>query len=292
MSSLAGLPPLLAAWNWEERPSASDLEVKAGDLWVLSWDGNYWGLACIAAVRQRYVLGWPVTLPQEPAFAPALVVDRTPVTSTLLVWPTRETGLGMHLLHRPLGRLIHPARIQRIAWALEDGEDPGLPFARGSAADPSNSEEDAAFVQRWAELCFHTWPESTPRYLSETRIKNAGGTAMRAAECLGMTPPELRPLWTGAQAASDDQLNALAADLEVEPSKLLADDPMHEAVERLAMPLFKDPLLALASRAGITEGAARARARGQYALAARNDSLKVGDSRLLDAIKRASEADD
>lgn len=233
-----------------------------------------------------------MSVPDESAFAPALVVNQTPVTSTLMVWPNRETGLGMHLLHRPLGRLIDPARIQRIAWALEDGEDPGMPFARGSAADEANAEADEALVERWAALCFHTWPESAPRYLSETRIKNAGGNAMRAAKCFNLTPPELRPLWTGVQVASQDQVHALAADLGVEASELLADDPMREAVERLAVPLFKEPLLALASRAGISEGAARARVRGQYALAARDDSLGVSDARLLDAIKRASSADD
>ena len=292
MSNLAGLPTILAARNWDERPSVADLEVKAGDLWVMSWDGTYQGLVCVAAVKQGYILGWPVTLPEEPAFVPALVVDQTPVGSSLLIWPTRETGLGMHLLHRPLGRLVDPAHIQRIAWALEDGEDPGLPFARGSAADETNTAADEAMVERWAALCFHTWPESTRRYLSETSIKKAGGTSLRAARCLSLAPPDLRPLWTGEQPASDEQVNALAADLGVEASELLADDPMREAVERLAVPLFKEPLLALASRAGITEGAARARVRGQYALAARDDTLSVSDSRLLDAIKRASEPDD
>lgn len=290
MSNLAGLPPLLAARNWDERPSAADLEVKAGDLWMMSWDGTYQGLVCVAAVKQGYILGWPVTLPDEPAFAPALVVDRTLLGSSVLLWPTLETGLGMHLLHRPLGRLIDPRSIQRIAWALEEGEDPGLPFARGSAADAANAQADEAMVERWAELCFHTWPESAPSYLSETSIKKAGGTAARAATSLNLTPVALRPLWTGVQPATEEQVNALAADLGVEASELLADDPLREAVDRLAVPLFKEPLLALASRAGITEGAARARARGEYALAARDDSLAVSDNRLLDAIKRATES--
>jgi len=92
------------------------------------------------------------------------------------------------------------------------------------------------------------------------------------------------------QAATEDQVNALAADLGVEASELLADDPLREAVDRLAAPLFKEPLLELASRKGIPEGVARSRARGQYALAARDDSLGVSDTRLLDAINRAAES--
>ena len=178
MSTLAGLPPALADHDWSEQP-ASGLSVFAGDLWVLSWDGTYRGLVCVAAVKDGYILGWPVTLADQPAFAPALVVARSPLNSPVNLWPTRETGLGMHLLHKPLGKLLDPEAIQPLSWALEDGEDPGLPFASGSAADPANAAADEAMVERWETLCFHTWPESTsPQYLSETKVKRAGGTAM------------------------------------------------------------------------------------------------------------------
>ncbi len=292
MAHLAGLPPVLSSRDGSESLKAADLEVMAGDLWVMSWDCSYLGLVCVAAVKQGYILGWPVTLPEEPAFAPALVVNHTPLRMPLFLWPTRETGLGMHLLHWPLGRLINPQSIQRIAWALEDGEDPGMPFAPGAAADAANTEADEAMVERWASLCFHTWPETRTLYLSETKIKNAGGIASRIADCLGLSSVDLRSLWTGVQPASEEQLAKVAHVLGVEASTLLADDPMGEAVERLAAPLFKEPLLSLASHVGITEGAARDHARSQYALAARDDSLEVSDTRLMDAIKRAADAND
>lgn len=292
MAHLAGLPPVLSSRDGSESLKAADLEVMAGDLWVMSWDCSYLGLVCVAAVKQGYILGWPVTLPEEPAFAPALVVNHTPLRMPLFLWLTRETGLGMHLLHWPLGRLINPQSIQRIAWALEDGEDPGMPFAPGAAADAANTEADEAMVERWASLCFHTWPETRTLYLSETKIKNAGGIASRIADCLGLSSVDLRSLWTGVQPASEEQLAKVAHVLGVEASTLLADDPMGEAVERLAAPLFKEPLLSLASHVGITEGAARDHARSQYALAARDDSLEVSDTRLMDAIKRAADAND
>ncbi len=292
MAHLTGLPPVLSSRDGSESPNPADLEVMAGDLWAMSWDRSYLGLVCVAAVKQGYILGWPVTLPDEPVFAPALVVNHTPLRTPLFLWPTRETGLGMHLLHWPLGRLINPQSIQRIAWAMEDGEDPGIPFAPGSAADAANTEADEAMVERWASLCFHTWPEAGARYLSETKIKNAGGTASRMADCLGLSAVDLRPLWTGVQPASEEQLAEVARVLGVEASTLLDDDPMGEAVERLAAPLFKEPLLGLASHVGITEGVARDRARSQYALAARDDSLEVSDTRLMDAIRRAAEAND
>lgn len=238
VSNLIDLPELIADQNWDESPNAADLEVKPGDLWIMSWDGTYRGLVCVAAVKQGYILGWPVTLPDEPAFAPALVVYNTPLVAPLFVWPTRETGLGLHLLHRPLGRLVDPRNIQQIAWSLEDGEYPGMPFARGSATESTNIEADEAMVMYWEALCFHTWLESTPLYLSEKSIKVAGGTAARVAACLDLTPIELRPIWTGTQPASEDQVTALADDLGVDASSLLAGDPMHEAVSRLSSPIF------------------------------------------------------
>lgn len=291
MSRLEGLPSLVAARDWDEQLSDADLEIKAGDLWVLSWNDTYQGLVLVAAAKHGFILGWPVTLPDEPAFAPALVLDNTPLGSPVLLWPTRETGLGVHLLHRPLGRLLDPRHIQRIAWAMEDGGDPGVPFAQGSATDLNNLAADAELVERWAALCFHTWPSQAPLYLSETRIKSVGGSAARAARSLNLAPPAFRPLWTGVQPVTQEQVAALASDLGVSSLTLLADDPLHAAVERLSDPLFKEPLLALAALRKITEGEARDRARGQYALAARDDTLAVSDTRLLDAIKRAQAGD-
>lgn len=288
MSDLMDLPPAIAALNWDEEPSTSQLEVQEGDLWVMTWNRVYRGLVCVASAKQGYILGWPVTLPGEPAFAPALIVNDAPLGFPLFMWPTRETGLGSHLLHRPLGRLIDPQHIQRIAWALDDGDPPGLPFASGLATDAANASADKAMVEWWAALCFHTWPESVPLYLSENSIKRAGGTAKRAADSLHLTPTELRPLWTGVQPATERQVLVLADDLGVDASALLAGDPMQGAVDRLSSPRFKQPLLDLASTVKISEGSARDRARSQYALAARDDSLGLSDDRLLDAIKRAA----
>lgn len=287
MHGLTGLPASLQSWTVTYPHNTQETEpvaVNPGDLWVLSWDGAYLGSVCLAAVNQSegFVLGWPVTWPGEPAFAPALVVQ------SLHLWPTRETGLGMHLLHQCLGRLIDPNRIQQVAWAMEDGEDPGLPFASGSAQDAANEAADEAFVEAWASLCFHTWPDRAPTYLSEPGIKAAGGNAARAARCLGLAPVQLRPIWTGVSPLSSRQVDALADDLGVEPGRLIGDDPLLPAMNRLAHPRFKGDLLDAASRARISEGESRDRTRAEYALAARDDTTAVSDARLTDAIKRVA----
>lgn len=47
---------------------------KVGELWLLSWDRSFLGLACIAEIHDDFVSAWPVTLPAEASFAPALMV--------------------------------------------------------------------------------------------------------------------------------------------------------------------------------------------------------------------------
>ncbi|WP_143813899.1 hypothetical protein [Luteococcus japonicus] len=285
MSRLLDVPQVLQpaiSANAAER----DLEPCAGDLWVLSWDGRYLGLAMIAAVKPDYVLAWPVTLPSDLAFAPALVLEQSPIGSPLTLWPTREIGMGMHLLHQPLGRLLDAKRIQPIAWALEDGENPGLPFASGSASDEANRDADEEFVNRWTDLCFHVWPSHSHRFLSESKIKNLGGSAAKAAKVLGLTPPLLRPLWTGVTPATEEQVQALATGLGFEVADILGEDPLARVTRRIAHPQFKQPLVDLADARQWSEEMARDSTRENYALAARDDSRTVVDQRIVDAIKR------
>lgn len=143
-------------------------------------------------------------------------------------------------------------------------------------------------MEAWAALCFHTWPDSAPTYLSEPGIKAAGGNAARAARCLGLAPVQLRRFWTGVLPVSGKQIAALAEDLGVEPGRLIGEDPLLPAMNRLAHPRFKTDLLNAASRVRISEGESRDRTRAEYALAARDDTTGVSNARLADAIKRVA----
>lgn len=113
---------------WER--GLADTALRPGDLWVLSWDGRTVGHAVISAVKDGYVLVWPVTLPGEPAFAPGLTISPSPLGEPVVVWPTRETGIGLYLLDRSLGRLLDQQRLREISDALDAGVDPGRPSLR------------------------------------------------------------------------------------------------------------------------------------------------------------------
>lgn len=149
---------------------AQSEQVRAGDLWVLSWDGEVVGLAAIAAAKHGFVLAWPVTLPGEVSFAPGLVVENSPLGVPVTLWPTRETGIGDHLLDRSLGQLLLPDRIRPISFALDDSDDPGLAFAPGSARDSDNTEADRLMVDHWTELCFNAGGAEEGSFLDSAKV--------------------------------------------------------------------------------------------------------------------------
>ncbi len=245
-----------------------DPEVRPGDLWILSWDNKFLGLALIAAVKQGYVLAWPVTLAGEPRYAPALVVEDSPLGASLAVWPSREVGLGNHLLHRSLGPMIGADRIQPIAWAMEDGADPGLPFAEGAANDEANRAHDEQFLARWSDICFHTWPTKAMQVLSSEKIRRLGGSASAIAKTLGLESPAVaRPLWTGVLAITEAQAETAARSLGVDVPDVLGEDPFADVVARMTHPKFKAAVEQVAQTNQMTEGQVRDAARCEFALA-------------------------
>jgi hypothetical protein len=270
---------------WDE--GVSDTEVRPGDLWILTWDEEVLGLAVIAAAKHGFVLAWPVTLPGEVSFSPGLVVDDSPLGVPVTLWATRETGIGNHLLDRNLGRLLDPDRIRPLSFALDDGDDPGLAFAAGSAQDPDNADADRLLVEHWTELCFNTGGAEEGVFLDSSKIQQAGGIARIVGEALGLGPQEVRPLLTGVLPITAEQLDVVAQRLEVEGESLVGTDPLADVVIDLAQPSFKRQIVARTAETGAGEAAIRRSARREFALAARNDGDALRESKLRDAISRA-----
>jgi hypothetical protein len=92
-----------------------------GDLWLLSWDGKALGLAVISGVADGYVLVWPVALPSDVVFRPAVEVPQSPLGVPVAIWPTRETGVGNHVLHRRFGALLSEEVMAAVAEAVGEG---------------------------------------------------------------------------------------------------------------------------------------------------------------------------
>jgi hypothetical protein len=287
VSDLKGLPEPLADIVHGSSPVES-VDVRPGDLWSLSWDGFYLGLALVAAVKSTFVLAWPVSGNDEIVFAPALALPGRSSRFASYVWPTRETGLALDLLHCAVGPGLPADRIPAIAWALEDGTDPGLPFASGGATDPENVLADESMIDRWTALCYHAWPPEERSYFSSLAFQHLGGTARSAADALEIDATELRELWRGLTPPSEEAAARLAESVGSPLEAVLGPDPLGKVVARLANPAFKLQLLEAAASRGLSEGEVRDAVRTEYALAARDDTLAISDDRLRDAIRRVA----
>jgi transcriptional regulator with XRE-family HTH domain len=265
-----------AGWN-----SSLGTALEVGDLWLLSWDQEALGLAVIAGIAPTFVLVWPVGLPDDEAFPPAIEVPSSHLSAGLSVWPTRETGVGIHLLDRCFGRLMSP---RAMALTAEAAEDPVAepPYPLVDVRPPGLEIEEASdrLVDRWESICFHTWPrvEAGNSPLSVARLRKAGLSLEDVAVALGLDTPDAVALFRGERFPTEDVVRVLAERASVEVEELL-DVP--EVVQIMATPVFKHEVMMLAQRLGIDELRARELVRGDLALAARSEGR-------LDVLVRAA----
>lgn len=258
---------------------------EVGDLWLLSWDGDALELAVVSAVAQSFVLVWPVTMSDDPAFRPAIVLAESPLGIPLHAWPTRETGVGLHLLHRRFGPALSARTMRVIEEALEEGETPPLPFAQANIAVSEIEGASDALVERWEAICLHQWPRgelgASPFDAEVLRV--AGLEVGELADLLDVSIPEAVGFVRGETTPMPRQVELVAAALDVDPPAVLQNG-LDADSRLLVSPIFKDDLLRIASLRQTDEGGARELVRSQFALAARSD----GDprSRLIAAIAR------
>ena len=250
---------------------------EVGDLWLISWNGEALALAVLASTRDTFTLCWPVTLSDAPVFAPALEVPSTLLDVPLLVWPTRETGIGLHMLHRRLGRLLTAKTMSLIDVAVETGgRDFPLPLASYTVDGEEAERESDEMVDRWERICLNTWPEIVPGSspFNADAFREAHLYAGDLAGILGITVPAAVSLVRGESVPSAAQLEMVAVAIGRDAEALL-DAGSDAGARLLVQPVFKESLVELARIREFSEADARNLARGEFALAARSD----GDDR-------------
>ena len=281
------VPPEVVAGAGSERQvtGRADFDVRPGQLWTLAWDGELLGRVLVSSVKARFILGWPVTMPGEESFAPGMVVV-TPLGVPATAWPTRETGLGLHLLDRLEGELLSLDEVRHIGACIDEDEDPGLPFADGKSNDSDNQEANAALVEKWARLCFHTGgAENQALYLNDEKVRAVGGTARDLAALLDLDVAAARTLWLGEEPLTAEQCKTVGERYDVDPSSLARPDPSLSWWEMLAQPLYKGDVVQSCLECGENEAEVRLKAsRSAYALAARDDNSARTEQKLRDVI--------
>lgn len=233
-----------------------------------------------------------MTLPGELSFSPGMLVQDIH-GQILTVWPTKETGLGLHLLGQPLGQLLDARTIRSIAASLDDGETP-----EGAMAPPmqeSNAWSEEVFAQmteHWGSLCFHTGRTSADEiFLDREKVSQLGGNARQISGLLKLTAAQTRSLWDGEVPLQPEAVVVLTEHYDVEQQNFTQTDPAQTWWDRLASPAFKEQVEDACRRRHLSEEDIRNEVtRSAYALAARQDGDSLADQKLRDAIQRTASA--
>lgn len=275
-------PPGVSADLWSGGAPVGAPQV--GELWVLSWDGAALALGLVARTAPSFVTCWPVTFADEPVFAPAVRID-SPLGVPVHVWPTRETGLGIHMLHRCFGSAMSVKTMVLIANAMDDEPAAEMPMpladhtVSGDAAEAASDE----MLENWEQICLNVWPEPVPgtSAFGEAMLQSAGLEPSRMATLLDVTLPDAVSLMRGEAIPTSQQVEAVAEALSVHPHAVLASG---ETEGFLASPDFKAGFVNILRSRSITEAAARELVRADLALAARS----TGDlkARVIETIER------
>lgn len=260
-------------------------DAAVGGLWLLSWDAEALALGVIAGVGDGYVLVWPVTLPAEAAFRPAVQVSKSPLGIPVFMWASRETGVGLHMLHRRFGALLAESVMADVAEAMEEGTVGPLPYAPTPLHPAHLSTDDETMIDQWEAICLNVWPRSRPDWapLNRDVLRSLGFRPSDIAGALDIGASEAVALFNGERTPSDAQLAALESHLRAPQSQLL-DPLVDESARELLSPAWKDAVLKIAAYLGDNEGAARDMARQEYAYAPRSTGTK--SDRMREAIRR------
>lgn len=286
MPEVSAVPEGVEPGRWFDTEVAP---ISVGDLWLLSWDGIALGLALVSGVASNYALVWPVSFPADAAFPPAIDVPESPLGVPLAVWPTRETGVGLHLFDRRFGPLLSERTMALTLDAVEAGEEPPLAWVATDLSMDQREQESDAMIDRWESICLHTWPSAelglSP--LSTEALEQVGIGIAELVDILNVSTPEAVALYRGEMAPSADQVNAVADRYGFDANDLI------EAggdAQILIAPEYKAEMVETARLLGVGEGRARDLVRSEAALAARSDGDPA--SRVAAAIQRVRQISD
>jgi hypothetical protein len=103
-----------------------------------------------------------------------MVLSGSTLGVEVTLWPTLETGIGLHLLDRNLGSLMAPAEIRRIGRVMDEETELGY---RENPRDGSSDEIERAMVEHWSGLCFNTGGLDGALFLDRAKVEAHGRDA-------------------------------------------------------------------------------------------------------------------
>lgn len=196
-----------------------------GDIWLLSWDGKFLGLGTIAGFERDFVYMWPTTVSERESFYPAVKTVHHPLGVPSWIWPTRETSVGRHLLHKRMGHALSSRAMLKVAEAIDNDQTPLLERARKRTQ--SDTEIDEAMTVQWQDICLNEWPSPTrdPAPFDGGYLVNHDITVETLRELLDISLLESGDLMSRKALPSFDQVQIVSEHLNVPPTEVLSKEP-------------------------------------------------------------------
>lgn len=287
MNRIVSAPFGIDSTVWSQRESSSP---EVGELWLLAWNGEPLGLAIVSGVTPTFVLLWPATWPGESAFAPAISIDTS--IGGLFAWPTRETGVGRHLLHSRLDQPVSERTMALVLESLDNDTESPVPYAQTGPDNQERFAQEDAMLDRWEQICLNVWPKPAlgTEPLNPDALRAVSLKVSDVSRILNIDSADSVALFRGESFPTSEQVSALSVASGLEPYELISS-PVSEDVLFLLSPELKGSIERIGEARNIDEDVARALIRSEYALAARSDGN--ARARLFDTVQRlASDLDD
>ncbi|MFV8316261.1 hypothetical protein [Mycobacterium sp. 23] len=256
-----------------------------GDLWMVAWDGEELGLALIAAVRQGYVLIWPVTDVHLAASAPCFRLQVDGLAADFNVWPEAEAGVSNALLsHRIRPMTISDKVIRGLHTAIRgEGDIPSGVELVGARDDATSEDALATVCDFVVALSDIEWTE--PRIgrspFSPDALVEQGITMREIATQTSVAPASARALFDGKRVVPADLVLAIARRHDVAPGSLIGPLAGIE-VAAIDHPRHKAQIVELAARRHVDEATSRAEVWEAAQRAARISSRDVSVEARVD----------
>ena len=232
---------------------------RVGDVWVVSSNGVDEGVVLISAVRDGYVLAWPVTSCAENASFPSFELSLANV-APLVAWPEAEFGLANAGLNRGLGNAISPELASKVMRSLRTGAHIEGIKHRPVRVDPAADDAlDAVCAEAWrlGELAERQGDE---RIVFDPAVLTAADITPETLEqSLSLAPARASRLHQGQAVPSEADVEGVLALL---PQGTAVEDVMRPIsgpeAKVVSLPAYKRHIQELARQRGMAESQARA----------------------------------
>jgi plasmid maintenance system antidote protein VapI len=264
--------------GWLEDVTA---DPRAGEIWMLSWDGKVAGLALVTSVLDDYFRAMPITLGEASASAGEAILPSSYLGEASTIWYRAETGLGMFLLHRRLLPALSSNEVQQLRRAAYAGEP--APFEPGRA-DPAAARAGLAVVlDGFNALCHLEWPSAAPSegVLNTALLAELNISTRDVARVAELPVPEALAVWRQDWAVSGLVASKLSEAYGIDEEDLLVV-AADTHTKKLSAPRVKSRVVQLTQVSGLGERAARNRTRQEMTVSGRTDSVASRNSTLVE----------